>query len=242
MIKDVMDTHTHTLASGHAYSTIRENASAAAQKGLELLAVTEHAPRMAGSCQAIYFQNLKVVERHAYDIELMLGVELNILDERGTVDLAEGTLKTLDLAIASLHVPCITPGSREYNTQACLNAMKNPYVSILGHPDDPRYPVDFCAVVQGAKEYGAMLELNENSLRPGGSRKNARPQDEEMLMLCMEYKVPIVIGSDAHVDTDVGRHDLAHSLLEELRFPEELVVNRSVRVLKEMLEKKRLRL
>ena len=150
MIKDVMDTHTHTLASGHAYSTIRENASAAAQKGLELLAVTEHAPRMAGSCQAIYFQNLKVVDRHAYDIELMLGVELNILDERGTVDLAEGTLKTLDLAIASLHVPCITPGSREYNTQACLNAMKNPYVSILGHPDDPRYPVDFRAVVHMA--------------------------------------------------------------------------------------------
>ena len=58
MIRDIMDTHTHTLASGHAYSTIRENAAAAAGRGLELLAVTEHAPRMTGSCQAIYFQNL----------------------------------------------------------------------------------------------------------------------------------------------------------------------------------------
>ena len=65
MIKDVMDTHTHTLASGHAYSTIRENAAAAARKGLELLAVTEHAPRMTGSCQAIYFQHVKVEGRHA---------------------------------------------------------------------------------------------------------------------------------------------------------------------------------
>ena len=138
MIKDVMDTHTHTLASGHAYSTIRENAAAAARKGLELLAVTEHAPRMTGSCQAIYFQNLKVVDRHAYDVELMLGAELNILDEQGTVDLTENTLAQMDLAIASLHIPCIVPGSREYNTQACVNAVKNPRIHILGHPDDPR--------------------------------------------------------------------------------------------------------
>lgn len=238
MIRDVMDTHTHTLASGHAYSTIRENAAAAAKKGLQLLAITEHAPRMVGSSQAIYFQNLKVIDRHAFDVELMMGVELNILDDKGTVDLTEGTLRQMDLAIASLHIPCITPGSREYNTQACLNAIKNPFVHILGHPDDPRYPLDYRAIVQGAKEYGAMLELNENSLRPGGSRKNARPQDEEMLRLCMEYEVPVVIGSDAHVDTDVGRHDLAHALLEELGFPEKLIINTSAEKLKYAVRKK----
>ena len=134
MIRDVLDTHTHTLASGHAYSTLRENLAMAAKKGLELLAVTEHAPRMTGSCQTIYFQNLKVVNRQAYEVELMLGAELNILDENGTVDLAANILKTLDLNIASLHIPCICPGSREYNTAACINAMKNPYVNILGFP------------------------------------------------------------------------------------------------------------
>ncbi len=238
MIRDVMDTHTHTLASGHAYSTIRENAAAAAKKGLQLLAITEHAPRMVGSSQAIYFQNLKVIDRHAFDVELMMGVELNILDDKGTVDLTEGTLRQMDLAIASLHIPCITPGSREYNTQACLNAIKNPFVHILGHPDDPRYPLDYRAIVQGAKKYGAILELNESSLRPEGSRKNARPQDEEMLRLCMEYEVPVVIGSDAHVDTDVGRHDLAHALLEELGFPEKLIINTSAEKLKYAVRKK----
>ena len=51
MIKDILDTHTHTLASGHAYSTIRENAQAASRKGLELLAITDHAPKLWGSCQ-----------------------------------------------------------------------------------------------------------------------------------------------------------------------------------------------
>ena len=161
-----------------------------------------------------------------------MGVELNILDEQGTIDLDLRALKQMDIAIASLHIPCISPGSREFHTEACVNAMKNPYVNILGHPDDPRYPVDYRALVQAAKEYGVLLELNNSSLRPGGSRKNARGLDMEMLKLCMEYETPIVIGSDAHVDTDVGRHDEALQLLEELNFPERLVVNRSVEELK----------
>lgn len=232
MIKDILDTHIHTLASGHAYSTIRENAQAAAKKGLELLAITDHAPKLWGSCQTIYFQNLKVVDRHAYDVELLMGVELNILDEQGNIDLPLRTLKQMDLTIASLHVPCFIPGSREFNTEACVNAMKNPFVNILGHPDDPRYPVDYRALVQAAKEYEVLLELNNSSLRPGGSRKNARGFDVEMLKLCMEYQTPIVIGSDAHVDTDIGRHDEALELLEEIGFPEELAVNRSVEELK----------
>lgn len=232
MIKDILDTHTHTLASGHAYSTIRENAQAAAKKGLELLAITDHAPKLWGSCQTIYFQNLKVIDRHAYDVELLMGVELNILDEQGNIDLPLRTLKQMDLTVASLHIPCITPGSREFNTEACINAMKNPFVNILGHPDDPRYPVDYRALVQAAKEQEVLLELNNSSLRPGGSRKNARGFDAEMLKLCMEYQTPIVIGSDAHVDTDIGRHDEALALLEEIGFPEKLVVNRSVEELK----------
>lgn len=239
MIRDVLDTHTHTLASGHAYSTLRENLAMAAKKGLELLAVTEHAPRMTGSCQTIYFQNLKVVDRQAYEVELMLGAELNILDENGTVDLAGNILKTLDLNIASLHIPCICPGSREYNTAACINAMKNPYVNILGHPDDSRYPVDYQALVQAAREYGVLLELNNSSLRPGGSRKDAKPRDVEMLRYCREYQVPVVIGSDAHVDTDIGNHEMALALLEEENFPQELIINRSVEALKEALDKKR---
>ena len=55
MIKSVMDLHTHTVASGHAYNSLREMAKAAAEKGLELLGITEHAPKMPGSCQTFIF-------------------------------------------------------------------------------------------------------------------------------------------------------------------------------------------
>jgi len=59
----------------------------------------------------------------------------------------------------------------------------------------------------------------------------------EMLKYCEQYQVPIVMGSDAHVDTDVGRHEEAIRLLETVCFPEELVINRSVTELKKYVNK-----
>ena len=55
-----IDTHTHTLASGHAYNTMNEMAKAAADKGLKGLAITEHAPEMPGTCHLF----LKMYLRH----------------------------------------------------------------------------------------------------------------------------------------------------------------------------------
>ena len=76
-----IDTHTHTLASGHAYNTLNEMAQAAADKGLKGLAITEHAPEMPGTCHLFYFQNLRIVPRKKYGIELLLGTELNIISQ-----------------------------------------------------------------------------------------------------------------------------------------------------------------
>lgn len=224
-MRDILDVHTHTIASGHAYNTMTEMIHAARERELQVYGITEHAPKMPGSCQSFYFHNLKVVPRQHGDLELLLGVELNILDEKGTVDLNEPYLGRMDVAIASLHIPCINPGSREWNTQCLISAMRNPHINIIGHPDDGRYPVDYEAVVQAAKETHTLLEVNNNSLNPNGFRQNTRGNDAEMLKLCMKYKVPVIMGSDAHYHEDILNHGRALSLLEELQFPEELVVN-----------------
>lgn len=236
--KALFDLHTHTIASGHAYCTIREMAKAAADKGLELLGITEHAPAMPGTCHNFYFHNMKVVPREMYGIHLLMGAELNILDTEGHVDLEEKELKHMDITIASLHIPCMKPGTREENTEAYLNVMKNPYVTIIGHPDDGRYQVDYRALVQGAKEYGKILELNNHSLEPSCFRRDARENDLEMLKLCMEYQVPVVMDSDAHFDAAIGEFQMARGLLQEISFPEELVLNHSVEMLKKYVNKR----
>lgn len=234
----VLDLHTHTIASGHAYNTIREMAKAAADKGLEVLGITEHAPMMPGTCHRFYFHNLKVVPREMYGIRLLLGTELNILDPEGTVDMNEKELKSMDVVIASLHLSCMKPGTREENTRAYINTMKNPYVNIIGHPDDGRYEVDYRALVEAAKEYGKVLELNNHSLEPSCLRKNARENDIQMLEHCKELGVPVVMGSDAHFDTHIAGFDVAVGLLTELDFPEELVLNRSVEAIMGYINRK----
>lgn len=235
--ESVLDLHTHTVASGHAYNSLREMAKAASDKGLELLGITDHAPNMPGTCHKFYFENLRVVPRKMYGIELLLGTEVNILDPAGTVDLAQRTLEQMDIVIASLHVPCMKPGSRQENTEAYLNVMKNPCVNIIGHPDDGRYEVDYEALVQGAKEYGKILELNNHSMDPECNRSNAVENDTIMLEYCRKYQVPIVMDSDAHFDLLIGEFDLARELLIKLDFPEELVLNRSAEELKKYLGK-----
>ncbi len=224
-MRDVLDVHTHTIASGHAYNTMMEMIHEAQERGLELYGITEHAPKMPGSCHDFYFHNLKVVERMHGDLEVLLGVELNILDEKGTVDLEEPYLGRMDVAIASLHGPCIRPGSREWNTQCLIEAMKNPHINIIGHPDDGRFPLDYEAVVQAAKESHTLLEINNNSLNPNGFRQNARENDLEILRLCKKYQTPVIMGSDAHYYKDILNHKRIFSLLAETDFPEELVVN-----------------
>ncbi len=227
----VLDLHTHTIASGHAYNTLREMAKAASDKGLSVLGITEHAPKMPGTCHSFYFHNLKTVPRELYGIRLLLGSEVNIMDFEGNIDLEERDLKGMDIIIASLHTPCIKPGSIKENTTAYLKVMENPYVNIIGHPDDGRYPVDYRALVEGAKEKGKVLELNNHSLDPKCFRRDARENDLKMLELCKEYRVPVIMGSDAHFDTLIGEFSMAKKLLEEVDFPKELVLNRSVEAL-----------
>ena len=190
----LLDVHTHTVASGHAYNSIMEMAKAGFDKGLKLLGITEHAPMMPGSCNSMYFRNLKVVPRSLCGIEVMLGVELNILDFDGHVDLDAHALRQLDIRIASLHSVCILPGTKEENTKAVLGAIHNPMVDIIGHPDDGIYPLDYKPIVEAAKETHTLLEVNNNSLNPMGARKNTRGNLITMLELCREYGQPVIMN------------------------------------------------
>ena len=136
-----------------------------------------------------------------------------------------------------MHIPCIKPGTREENTHAYLEVMKNPYINIIGHPDDARYEVDYLALVQGAREHGILLEVNNNSLDPRCTRMGGEENIRTMLKYCREYQVPVVVNSDAHTDTLVGNHCYGEKIIEDMDFPQELVVNGSVQELKKYVNK-----
>lgn len=235
-----IDTHSHTLASGHAYCTTKEMAAMAARKGLEGLAITEHAPEMVGSCGLYYFQNMRIIPRKMEGIELLMGVELNIMDESGTVDLPESVIRTLDIAIASVHPPCYGKSrGKEQNTQTYVSAMKKDYIDIIGHPDDGRYAPDYDVLARVAKETGTLLEINNSSLRPGGFRENTFENALEMLRCCKKYGTMITLGSDAHIDTEIGDTTYSDRVLQAAEFPEELIANTSLARLRAALKRNR---
>lgn len=237
---DKTDLHTHTIMSGHAYNTRNEMIAAAAARELEVYAITEHAPAMPGSCQSMYFMNYRVLPRKHENMTVLYGAELNILDYEGRVDLPDSILKDLDLAVASIHMPCFQSGTVEENTRAYIGAMKNPYINLIGHPDDVRFPIDYAKLVKAAKEYHVILEVNNASLSPTSFRGNPREAYREMLKLCREYQVPVAMDSDAHLDLAVGEHGYAMEILEETGFPEELVINAHPELLEKYLFTSRL--
>ena len=235
-MNDILDIHTHTIASGHAYNTLYEMIRAAAGRGLTLFGSSDHAPAMPGSCHEMYFCNFKAIPRELFGIRLIMGCELNIIDYQGNVDLKRWLQKRLDYGIASIHDLCYEIGTKEENTAALIGAMENPYVQIIGHPDDSRIPLDYESLVKAAKEHHVLLEVNNSSLKPGSPRPGARENYYTMLKLCRRYNTAVILGSDSHCAADAGCHEQAAALLAEVDFPEELVVNRSLKALGEYLE------
>ena len=235
-----LDVHTHTIASGHAYATVTEMVKAASERGLELIGITEHAKGIPGTCDSMYFHNMKIIPRKMYGVEVMMGAEINILDYDGTLSLDEKIIdKTLDIRIAGIHDPCYKVGTIAQNTQALVKAIENPQVDIISHPDDSRIPVDYETIVDAAKENHTLLEINNSSLDCLSSRVGAWDNLQVMLRFCEDKKVPVIANTDSHFADAVGVFDHVSVLLEEMNFPEELVVNRSVDLLKEQIQKHR---
>lgn len=226
-MKIYMDLHTHTLACGHGYSTLKENIEAAKEAGLLFLGLSEHGPAAAGGPHPYFFNNYKCIPRQYGELRLLCGVEANITDYEGGLDLKDTVLAKMDYVIASMHPSCVKPGSVEENMQAAIMAMRNPYVKILGHPDDSRYPLDYEELVKAAKTEQVALELNNSSLNPQNSRQNGRENIRTLLRTCKKYDVPIIMGTDSHICYTVGHFEAALDMLQEVDFPEELVLNAS---------------
>ena len=196
----IAETHSHTVACDHAYSTIYENVCQAARVGLKFLCVTEHGPAMPGAPGEMYFGNMpKVVPDFLEGVAILKGVESNILDYCGRLDLSEKKLAALDWVIASYHINCVEPSTPEEHTAGWLAVAKNPHVDVIGHAGDDAHSFE---------------------CRPK-SDVNCR----EIARCCKKYGVRVVCSSDAHFFTQIARVDESIKLLRELDFPEELILN-----------------
>lgn len=221
------DLHTHTLVSNHAFNTITEMARRARELGLSAIAVTDHGPSMPDAPHPWYFYNLTELPEKIEGVWLLKGVEANVRDISGTLDISRrdfGRMR-LDWVIASIHRDTLAPAlSFDEATRLWLNIADDPDVDCIGHSEGAAYAYDYDAVAKAFAQKGKVVELNANSarVRPGGEA-NMRA----LALACKRSGTKIAVNSDAHSIYHLGKFDSVLPLLREIDFPPELIVNAS---------------
>ena len=231
----IADLHTHTVASTHGFSTVKEMTEEAAARGLKALAITDHTPASTDGPHVWHFHNLhKALPREYLGVKLIFGAESSIIDYDGNIDFPHNECAMLDWIIASYHRDMLNPGTPEQHTNMYLKLAENPDVDVIGHCGTVQCPFDYEKCLKKFKEYGKLVEINESTLLWKNSEKNYR----EIIPLCKKYEVSVIVNTDAHFFAAVGQVSRSLSLLEELDFPERLIVNTDRERLLERINRK----
>lgn len=241
-VRLLADLHTHTIASGHAYSTVTELALAAAANGLELIALTDHGPSVPQGSHPWYFWNSKVIPSVLNGVRILKGCEANLsLTEENGIDLPDMVLDKLDFVAVGFHpLTGFDEPDRARNTEALLRAMSNPNVDMVSHPgNEAEFPVDLDAVVDAAVRHNVILELNDHSFAPTSARSSSSSREREFASAALAAGAPMAIGSDAHYALHVGRFDDALEVAEQIGIDLTKLVNRNAASVLSHLQAKR---
>ncbi len=235
-LKIVADLHIHSTASGHAYSTLKEIVKAAAEKQLQMIAITDHGPSMPGAPHAYHFGNLHVLPPKICGVEVLKGIEANIVDYEGNIDLPANYYERMDIILAGFHAVCYPGGTVEQNTRAMIKAIQNPHIDVIVHPGNPEYPINEHEVIEAAVRYSTLIEINNSSLTVSrkGSCKNCR----HIAQLAKELGAKVVISSDAHIENDVGNFSTSLEIVQEAGLTEKDIVNSSLDKIREYFRQK----
>lgn len=223
-MKILVDTHSHTIASTHAYSTVHDYFAQAKEKGLHMFSLTDHGPAMPDSPHPWHFGNRHVIPRIVDNIACLRGIEANITPPNGGLDIPNGMKPYLDFVIASFHEPVFPPSDKASNTNALIQTIESGDCQIIGHPGNPNYPIDFEEVIRAAKDHNVLLEINNSSFTV--SRSGSEPNCIRILQLIDDLEWKVVFSSDAHVAYDVGDYTQSLSHAKSIGFPIEKVANK----------------
>ncbi|MGI8599075.1 MAG: DNA polymerase/3'-5' exonuclease PolX [Chitinophagaceae bacterium] len=190
--------HSHSTWSDGAYS-IEDMAKELIELGFEYLVISDHS-------KAAYYANgldeNKIRDQHKEINELnkrlapfkiFKSIECDILTD-GALDFEDSVLSTFDLVIASVHSNLTM--SEEKAMHRLLSAVKNPYVTILGHMTGRLltrrngYPVNHKQIIDACAEHKVVIEINANPKR--------LDMDWRWIDYALENKVLLSVNPDAH--------------------------------------------
>ena len=235
----LIDLHIHTNVNPHAYSTLEENIRSAQEKGMRVIAITNHGPALQDSPHWWSLVNMRVIPEYVGDLRVLKGVETNIIDENGNFDINQRIYDVMDIILWGLHTVEAygDPSDIIKNTRAVINMIRSQKIDIMVHLGNPQFPLEYELVVQEAVKAGVAIEINNSSLK--NSRKGSRPNCKKILELCKKYEAMVSLGTDSHISYDIGGFKEAQLLIEEVGYPVESIINYSMKNLDKFLENRR---
>jgi putative hydrolase len=193
MLKFPHDTHTHTVYSDGT-GAIADNIAAAEERGLRVVAITDHSHYLGPSTMNRYVRD---VRRWAEDagVIVLAGVEGNAT--LGGVDVPEFMAKKLDFVIASVHEWLETP--EEY-IELVNNALMDENVDVIGH-----FGANFPYIgFPDREELEELLELAEANGKAFEISSRYKVPDLEFVRECIRRGIKLTFASDAHTPRSVG--------------------------------------
>ncbi len=220
-----VDLHTHTVASQHAFGTFLENAKEAKNNGIELLGITDHGPSGPGAPHEVYFKMRKRIPK-IEGIKILFGVEANVINDEGKLDLPEKILERLDYVMVGLHKNCgyIDQGV-EKNTEVLIKAMQNPYVKMISHPYSNMIKIDIEKITKEAIKRDILLEINASCFLKHRVDKEEMSKLKIMIKILKDNNQKMIINSDAHSPHEVGDFDNVIAKFDELGINEDDLLN-----------------
>lgn len=217
-----VDLHVHSLFSQCGLHTILELLERARSLGMKGIAITDHGLTVGGRLNSVFFE--RFISPFP-EVDVFKGVECNLLDAKGTIDFPVKYRKFIDIALLGIHPNTEKGGGVRLYTDMLLKAIdRNPHLDVITHPNDPNYPVDFDELARFAAERDVALELNNSKIRYARSTVD---EVKKLIAACVKYSCPVVVNSDTHAIHELGDDASIRTVIEEVGFPEELIVNRT---------------
>ncbi len=243
-MKILADYHTHTIFScgnnekrRHAKGTIEENVLAAIDKGLEIIGISEH-----GFNHNFYGLSRKNAKREREEIDrlnekypqikILMGMECNILDDTGKIDMPDDMVQYFDYILAGYHYGSKPTSfrsllhhidnvlfsgklfSKDYNTRALIRAMERYDIKYITHPGD-KGDIDIERVAEAAVRTNTGLEINGHHDK----------LSVDMIEAISHMDIKFYIGSDAHKPENIANFKRAYEIVEESGLAPTRVVN-----------------
>jgi putative hydrolase len=223
-----IDLHIHTIASGHAHCTILEYIQQAKKLKMKAIGITEHGPGAENAIiDYLYFREIGRIPKIVDGIRILKGIEANIINTRGELDLDDETLSKLDYTMANIHSNAVYKDKGlKINTQTIVNAIKSGKINILTHPfAEKGIPIDIKKISEEACKNNVLLEIDVAYLSERRANATILPNLKIMLDVAKQYKKKIIVGSDAHNIWELGDDSILNKLKKEIGLTNSMIIN-----------------